>query len=140
MRRLVGPGLGLLLAGTALGPLAAQRLPDWRLVSLEEPRPNPIFPAALIPFSIQPEVCRRGHKPVVTLQVFGVLSTAATLPLRDRRSVPLDSTSLSCGNFVAIWDGTIDGGARVAPQGVYYVQLNVDGREKTVKLVVKSPP
>ena len=51
MRRFVGPGLGLLLGGVAAFPVAAQRSSDApALVILEEPRPNPVLPAALVPF------------------------------------------------------------------------------------------
>jgi hypothetical protein len=32
---------------------------------------------------------------------------------------------MRCGSYVAIWDGTIDGGTRLARPGIYYLRLSV---------------
>lgn len=141
MRRLVRPVLVLLFLGVLAVPANAQRVPE-RLPSpaIEEPRPNPILPAALVPFVIPAEVCRKDHTPLVALKVYNVLAQpVAVLRLRSRRAEAVDSLPMRCGTYVAIWDGTIGGGAKVAPPGIYYLQLSVDSRPYTRKVVVAQP-
>jgi len=141
MRRFVGPGLGLLLGGVVAFPAAAQRSPDAPTFALEEPRPHPVLPVALVPFSITPEVCQRGHVPRVALRVYnGIAQPVATLRLRDRRTAILDSIPLRCGRYVALWDGSIDGGTRAAPPGIYWLSLSVDDGPTKVRRVIVTPP
>ena len=108
-------------------------------VVLGEPRPLPVLPASLVPFSIAPDVCRDGRVPVVSLKVFDVLAQpVAVLRLRSRARELLDATRLSCGTFVATWGGAITPGDRLAPSGIYYLQLSVesqtaDGRPITLR-------
>lgn len=141
MRRLLRSVVGALLLGMVAQPATAQRSSDRPLVSLEEPRPNPVLPAALVPFTIDPEVCRKDHVPQVSVKVYNVLANpVATLRLRGRQAQPLDNRPLRCGNHVAVWDGTIDDGTRVAPPGIYYIQLAVDDRSpRTRKVIVTQP-
>jgi hypothetical protein len=140
MRRFFGPGLGLLLGGVTALPAAAQRSPDAPTFVLEEPRPNPVLPAALVPFAITSDVCRRGHAPRVALRVYNVfVQPVASLRLRDRRAVVLDSIPLRCGQYVALWDGTVAGGTRAASPGIYYLRLSVDERSTARKVVITPP-
>lgn len=140
MRRLVGLVLVTLLGGGLAQRAGAQRLPETRAPAIEEPRPNPVLPAALVPFVIPAEECRKDHLPQVALKVYNVLAQpVATLRLRGRRPDPVDAVRLRCGAYVAVWDGTIGGGARVAPPGIYYLQLTVDDRPYTRKMVVTQP-
>jgi hypothetical protein len=138
MRRLYRPGLGFLLGGLVAFPAAAQRSPAPPAFGLEEPRANPVLPAALVPFSIASDVCRGGHVPRVALQVYNVLGEpVATLRIRDRPAVILDSIPLRCGQFVGLWDGTVAKGSRAASPGMYYLTLSVDGvpvRSKQLRL------
>lgn len=141
MRRLSLPGCVLLLAGVMAGPVHAQRPAATAAVVLEEPRAAPVFPAALVPFTLGSELCRDGGEPIVSIRVYNVLAQpVATLRMRRRRQESLDSLPLRCATHVAIWDGTIDSGTRVAPPGIYYVQLAVVGqRAATRKLIVTQP-
>ncbi|MGH7592385.1 MAG: hypothetical protein ACRELE_00820 [Gemmatimonadales bacterium] len=141
MRRFVGPGLGLLLAGVVAPSAAAQRSPDAPAFALEEPRPDPVLPAALVPFVIASDVCHRGHTPRVALRVYNVfVQPVASLRLRDRRpAVVLDSVPLGCGRYVAQWDGTIAGGTRAASPGIYYLRLSVDERSTAKKIIITPP-
>jgi hypothetical protein len=141
MRRLSGPGLGVLLVGWLAFPASAQRLPEPPpAIVLEQPRANPIFPASLVPFTVGPDMCRKNHQPRVTMRVLNVFTQlVATLTLHERRSVVLDSIPMKCGQYLAQWDGTIDKGARVASPGVYIVQLIVDERNLATKLVFTTP-
>lgn len=140
MRRFFRPGLGLLLGGVVAQPAAAQRSTTPPVIALEEPRANPVLPAAFVPFSIASEVCRGGHVPRVSLQVYNVLAErVATLRLRDRPAAVLDSMPLRCGQFVGLWDGTVAKGTRAAPPGIYYFILSVDGVQKPRQLRLSAP-
>jgi hypothetical protein len=141
MRRFLRTGLGLLLGGVVAHPAAAQRTPAPPAFALEEPRANPVLPAALVPFSLASEVCRRGHVPRVTLQVYNVVGNAvATLSLRDRPAVILDSIALRCGQYVGLWDGTVAKGTRAASPGLYLISLSVDGELKVSKKFLIHEP
>lgn len=140
MRRHVWPVVvGLLVAVTEPG--AAQRS-TTPAVTLEEPRPLPVFPVALVPFSVSRELCQGGRQPSVSLTVRDVLADeVATLRLRRDPRVPLREARIGCGSFVAVWDGTVDGGRRLAPPQIYYLRLTADtgaGRppSRTVRMLV----
>ncbi|MEO5824936.1 MAG: hypothetical protein ABIR59_03540 [Gemmatimonadales bacterium] len=140
MRRLKGPGLGLLLLVAPTWTVGAQRPPERPAVVIEEPRPLPVLPAAFVPFTIGPELCRNGHVPTVGLTVYNVLAQpVAILRLRGRIATTISSTQLRCGTHVALWDGTLDGGTRAASPGIYYLQLTVDDRINTRKVIVPQP-
>jgi hypothetical protein len=140
MRRFVGPGLGMLLGWIVALPAAGQGASTPPAITLSEPRPNPVLPAALVPFSVSSDLCRRGHIPRVALRVYNVFAQpVARLNLRDRRTVSLDSIPMKCGDYVAVWDGTVDGGTRVASPGIYYMVLGVDGRTAARKVIITSP-
>ena len=140
MRRFVRRGLGLLLGGVLAGPAAAQRSPTTPAVTLQAPRANPVFPEALVPFTIAPALCRQGHVPVVSLRIYNSLSQpVAALRLRDRATVILDSIPLKCGDYVALWNGTVSKGTRAASPGLYLFQLSADGESKAQKLIFTPP-
>ncbi|HEX3927800.1 MAG TPA: hypothetical protein VHW65_07370 [Gemmatimonadales bacterium] len=143
MRRHVAPVLGVLLSGILAGRAGAQRSSDpSAFATIYEPRPNPVLPAVLIPFTIGPESCKRGHVPVVTLEIDNSLAQSeAVVRLRQRNAQRLDSLPIPmrCGDYVATWDGTIDGGKRVAPPAVYWLNLSVDGRHTARSLLVGQP-
>jgi hypothetical protein len=70
MVRFAWPGwwLGLLLG--VVSPVAAQQVRDpLPSIELKENYPNPFFPSTTIPFVIHEEVCKDGHRPVVTLKI-----------------------------------------------------------------------
>ncbi len=136
MRRRVGPVLGLLLGGILVLTTSAQRSPEAPLIVLQQARPNPIFPASLVPFTIASDVCRNGHVPRVTLQVYnGAAQEVATLTLRGKTE-PLSGIPMRCGDYVASWDGTVNGGRSVAVPTLYHLLLEVDGLTKSQFLIV----
>ena len=141
MHRYLRPGFGLLLVGLVAHPAIAQRSPDPSGTVLEEPRPNPILPAVLVPFTIGPEFCRRGHTPMVSVRIHNIFTLpVAALRLRDKPAAVLDSVPLRCGQYVAQWDGTINGGTRIAPPNVYYLLLLVDGQRQGNKRMIVTAP
>jgi hypothetical protein len=142
MHRLVGP-VWLLLFGVSAGPLTAQRSGAAQSVVIEEPRPNPILPAAIVPFTIGPEFCRNGNSPAVKFEVRNVLvQSVATLRMRGGARPPIDGLTLRCGSSVATWDGLVDGGGdgegRLAPPGTYYLRLTVTGTGMPPRAVVRT--
>lgn len=140
MRRFQGPGLGLLLVLAPVVHAGAQQPRERPAASIEEPRPLPVLPAAFVPFTISSEVCRNDHVPTVGLKVYNVLAQpVAVLRLRGRSLAPLDRSRLRCGTYVALWDGTLDGGMRAASPGIYYLQLTIDDRPYTRKVIVPQP-
>lgn len=48
---------------------------------------------------------------------------------------PLENLSISCGQYVAYWDGKIQATRREAASGVYLYRLEVDGVPLVGKMV-----
>lgn len=132
--------VGLLVAVPGTG--AAQR-PTAPAVTLEDPRPLPVLPAALVPFRLSRELCRGGRQPLVSLKVRDVLAKeVATLRLRRDPGTRLEAARIGCGEFVAVWDGTVDNGRRLAPPQIYYLTLTADtgaGRPPSTTVNVRVP-
>lgn len=139
MRRSAWPGWVLVAAGCAMAqPVAAQTSDSAQQIELKENEPNPFVRATSIPFELPPVVCARGHQPTVTLKVYNVLAQVVAIPtVAVERRERLDSLKLPCGSYRAYWDGKTIAGQREAPPGVYYVQLIVDGRRYTRKMIVQ---
>ncbi len=141
MHRIAGAVLGVLCLIGGVMPLAAQRGIRLPPLLIEEPRPQPTLPVALVPFTISGEVCQQGYQPIVTFKLYSVLARAeATLHLRSGRGEPIDSLRLRCGDHVAVWDGTIDGGARLARPGLYYLRITTDRGHYHARQVIIPVP
>jgi hypothetical protein len=138
MVRVAWPGwwLGLLLG--AGSPVAAQANLLPPRVELKENYPNPFFPATTIPFQIAPEVCGRGHQPVVSLKIYNVLVQVVAIPVLANSGERLDSLRLRCGEYRAYWDGRYLDGKGETTSGVYYYQLTVDGERYTRKMIAQQ--
>lgn len=131
----------LLLAGAAM-PMAAQTQgsagPD---VVLRETYPNPFFPSTTIPFVIEPDVCRNGYRPVVTVRIYSVIVEVVATPVLAAGSTrKVAGIRLPCGTYEAFWDGKYDDGERSVTPGVYYTELTVDGRRFTQKMIAQRRP
>jgi hypothetical protein len=139
MVRLAWPGWWLgLLVGIG-SPVAAQANVDPPHVELKENYPNPFYPATTIPFVIGPELCVRGHQPVVSLKVFNVLVQVVAIPVLAAGSGErVDSLRLRCGRYDTFWDGKYLDGKGEATPGVYYYQLTVNGQRYTRKMIVQK--
>ena len=138
MVRFVWPGWWLGLLVGAESPVAAQANVIPPRVELKENYPNPFFPETTIPFTINSEVCVRGHQPVVSLTVYNVLVQVVAIPtLGIGSSERVDSLRLRCGQYRAFWDGKYLDGKREAITGVYYYQLTVDGERFTRKMIAQ---
>jgi hypothetical protein len=127
--------LGMVLGA---GPVVAQEPAPPPRVELWENVPNPFFPSTTIPFVIYPEVCARGHEPLVSLKIYNVLAQVIAIPaLQGLPAEVLDNIRLKCGSYEAYWDGRLlDGKSEVTP-GIYYYQLVVDGQRTTRKMIAR---
>jgi hypothetical protein len=134
--RWAGWSLVLLLAFT--GPASAQERPP-PLVELRENYPNPFFPSTTIPFVLNPDLCERGHQPLVSLKIYNVLAQVVGVPiLVSADNVRLEDVRLPCGSHEAFWDGRTPAGKRKASPGLYYAQLTVDGERFTRQMIIRK--
>lgn len=129
--------LGGLLVGAG-SPAAAQVLNPTPKVELMEHFPNPLGAATTIPFKISPELCVRGHRPIVTLRILNSLVQVVAIPVlaSSPNETPLELVQIDCGEHRAYWNGKLLDGRRDARPGVYYYQLTVDGERHTRKMIV----
>jgi hypothetical protein len=127
----------VLLLGVS-GAAPAQERPPPR-AELRENYPNPFFPSTTIPFVLNPELCERGHQPLVSLKIYNVLVQVVAVPiLLNSNGERLDRLRLRCGTHEAYWDGKLlNGKNRELTQGVYYAQLTVDGERLTLKMIAR---
>lgn len=139
MVRYAWPGwwLGLLMGIGA--PAAAQQAADPPAVELKENYPNPFYASTTIPFTIHPEVCRDGYRPLVTLEVRNVIAQIVAIPLlTEDQPRRVQRLRLPCGEYRATWDGTFLDGERQATTGVYWYRLTVDRHRQTRKMIVQE--
>jgi hypothetical protein len=100
--------------------------------------PNPFNPIVHTPFTVG-EGCKPGDTHVVTVRILNILAQPVVIPVLY--GPPTNSTSsasssmngsrisnlkLECGDYVAFWDGKVEGGGREAASGTYIVQVIVD--------------
>ena len=139
MVRFGWPGWCLLLAVVGGVPAVAQEpAPPPERVELNENYPNPFYPATTIPFVIHPEVCGRGHQPLVSLKIYNVLVQVVAVPvLVGASGERVDGIHLPCGEYQAYWDGKLLNAKGEVTPGVYYYQLTVDGQRFTRKMIVR---
>ena len=120
------------------GQVVAQEPAAPPRVELRENIPNPFFPSTTIPFVIYPEVCARGHEPLVSLKIYNVLAQVIAIPvLQGLPGEPLDNLRLKCGSYAAYWDGRLLDGKNEVTPGIYYYQLVVDGQRTTRKMIAR---
>jgi hypothetical protein len=131
------PGWALALLLGLAGSGSAQERPPPR-VELNENYPNPFYPSTTIPFVLNPELCERGHQPLVSLRVYNVLAQVVAAPiLLNSNGERLDGLRLRCGAHEAFWDGKLLDSSREVTPGVYYAQLVVDGERYTLKMIAR---
>lgn len=103
--------------------------------------PNPFNPDVTTPFTIGDSTCRPGEQHVVTMRILNILAQPVVTPVLQGPSANSTSSAssalngsrisnlkLECGDYVAFWNGKIEGGSREAASGTYIVQIIVDGK------------
>ncbi len=138
MVRYAWPGWWLGLLVGAGPPAAAQIRDSVPPVELKENYPNPFYPSTTIPFEIRAEVCNRGYRPRVRLEVLNVIAQVVAIPaVAEDQPQRLEGIRLNCGSYKAFWDGKYLDGQRDVTTGVYWCRLIVDGRPYTRRMIVQ---
>ncbi|HEX4684891.1 MAG TPA: hypothetical protein VH277_19385 [Gemmatimonadaceae bacterium] len=100
--------------------------------------PNPFNPDTKINFSVGDESCAPGtEQHVVTMRILNILSQPVAFPQLYAGSgsttvAPavaghaIASMTLSCGSYVAYWNGKVAATGKEAASGTYGVQLFID--------------
>jgi hypothetical protein len=133
--------LGLVLALTAFMPREseAQETRDRKPnMTLGQNYPNPFNPETRIPFSVgEPPACAdNGKQYRVSLKIYNAISQLVAVPEVQGSATPLNNATLSCGEFVAYWNGKVLNSNREAASGVYYYRLEVNGNVLLKKMIV----
>ena len=111
--------------------------------ALKQNYPNPFNPETRIPFSVGDEKCEdpsRQHK--VTLRIYNILSQLVAIPVLQGGTggvaggVKLVNVMLTCGDYVAYWDGKYEGTKNEVASGVYLYELRIDGSSLVRRMLV----
>lgn len=110
--------------------------------------PNPFNPVVYTPFSIGSGGCASGEQHAVSVRILNILAQPVVVPILYGTSANSTSSaassltgsritnlSLACGDYVAFWDGKVNGGGREAASGTYIVQILVDGKLSDTKRI-----
>ena len=135
--------LALVLALWSLSPKSAagqsasqpEQQPRGRKAgTLGQNYPNPFNPETFIPFSLNCD--GGGSEHVVSLRIYNVLAQLVAIPRVQGSDLPLSNVKLTCGPYVAWWDGKVLNTGREAASGVYIYKLEVDGQPSARKMFV----
>ena len=148
----------LVLALCALVPEQAegqsQQSPGRKTAgALGQNYPNPFNPETHFPFHVghspdhvpgQPDcTADEGKQHVVTLRVYNVLAQLVAVPTLQAStgggvgaSSPVNGLVLTCGDYVAFWNGKYMNTGREVASGVYVYELIVDGQRSSRKAFV----
>ena len=97
--------------------------------------PNPFNPETNIPFSLACDE-NGGGDFVVSLRIYNVLAQLVAIPVIEGRTEAIDNIRLTCGDYVAYWDGKVRGSGREATPGIYIYELVVDGERSAKKMYI----
>ena len=100
--------------------------------------PNPFNPVTRIPFTVgdAPNCTESGQRARVTLKVYNLLAQQVAVPVvlgGEAGGRAIENVELSCGQYVAFWDGKYQGTTREVASGVYISRLEIDGKVIAVR-------
>jgi hypothetical protein len=136
--------LGLVLALSVMsGNAEAQDMGSRQSrsgMSLGQNYPNPFNPETTIPFGVgDPPTCtQQGKQHRVTLRIYNPLYQLVSVPVVQggaNAGQPINNLLLSCGEYLAFWDGKNVRTGREAASGMYYIRLEVDGKTLVSKAI-----
>jgi hypothetical protein len=109
---------------------------------LQQNYPNPFSTTTRIPFRLDMPLFESGQPAVASMRIFNVLQQLVAYPTAlshpAGEGVPMQALEYTApGRYEAFWDGLDMEGRQVAA-GIYYVQLNVNGRRQTMKMIVSN--
>jgi len=111
--------------------------------ALKQNYPNPFNPETRIPFTVGDEKCEdpgRQHK--VSLRIYNILSQLVAIPVLQGGTggvaggVKLGGVMLTCGDYVAYWNGKYDGTKNEAASGVYLYELRIDATSIVRRMLI----
>ena len=110
---------------------------------LKQNYPNPFNPETRIPFTIGDDTCSdpgRQHK--VSLRIYNILSQLVAIPVLQGGTggvaggQRVDNVMLTCGEYVAYWDGKYQDTKKEVASGVYLYELRIDGSSEVKRMLV----
>jgi hypothetical protein len=105
--------------------------------------PNPFNPENHTPFTVgDSSTCADvGEQHEVTIQIKNVLAQVVAIPVLEGVTSAVSSSALSlggrtpisrlkltCGDYIAFWDGNVQGTKKEAASGIYLVVITIDGK------------
>jgi hypothetical protein len=108
--------------------------------------PNPVNQDTRIPFTIgDAQGCTdSGRQHRVSLRVYNLLAQLVAVPVLQggvgnvAGGEPLESLLLTCGPYLAYWDGKYSQTAEEVASGIYLFRLEVDGKVLVKKMIVRK--
>ena len=113
---------------------------------LQQNYPNPFNPETTIPFILHEELFTAGLPVQVSMRIFDALMQPVASPVAlghssDEGVELIELEYTQPGTYEAFWDGVNQSGREVA-SGIYFVQLNVNGRlalRRLYRAIVPAP-
>ena len=105
--------------------------------------PNPLVSETRIPFTVGDSACAeptRQYK--VSLRIYNVLVQLVGVPVLQNGTItlsggqPLEGVQLTCGRYIAYWNGMSVIDKRPVSAGPYLYRLEVDGQADVKKMFV----
>ena len=110
-------------------------------VGLGQNYPNPFAIDTRMPFTVgdSPACTDPSRQYRVSLRVYNLLSQLVAIPTLDAGASSAggestDNVLLTCGQYVAYWNGNFLNRDQSVPRGVYLYRLEVDGRPYVKKM------
>jgi hypothetical protein len=124
--------------------LTAQGNPAPRKLGvLKQNYPNPFNPETRIPFSVGDERCDDpGRQHRVSLRIYNILSQLVAIPVLQGGAggvaggVKIVNLPLTCGDYVAYWNGKFLDTQKEVASGVYLYELRIDGQSLVKRMLV----
>jgi hypothetical protein len=117
--------------------------PQRKAGALKQNYPNPFNPETRIPFTVGDEKCEDpGRQYKVSLRIYNILSQLVAIPVLQGGTggvaggVKLVNVMLTCGDYVAYWNGKYDGTRNEVASGVYLYELRIDASSMVRRMLV----
>ena len=103
--------------------------------------PNPVNQDTRIPFIVgDAQGCTDpGRQHRVSLRIYNLLAQQVAVPvLQGDANEPLENVLLTCGQYLAYWDGKYSQTGEEVASGIYLFRLEVDGKPLVKKMIVRK--
>jgi len=103
--------------------------------------PNPVNQDTRIPFVVgDAQGCTDpGRQHRVSLRIYNLLAQQVAVPImQGDASEPLENVLLTCGQYLAYWDGKYSQTGEDVASGIYLFRLEVDGKPLVKKMIVRK--